>query len=191
VLKLKHLNNRRKVGKLWLHDRLGWAEEAEISRSARDDTLLRNRKFNAAQIRHEASQLSFLTTSSPILNSPDMSHLAPSASSLQSTRRFGHPGQGAICSEPERQRYVLSSGCAYQLTSKHGLRPTVHILRLSMPSTMIRFLTYFISINRPSLKRIISSIPDMGSHGIVNDGGTNSHTYAKDGETSYSDQHPT
>ena len=30
-----------------------------------------------------------------------------------------------------------------------------------------------------------------GRHGSVNVGGTNSHTFAKDGETSYFGQHPT
>lgn len=39
--------------------------------------------------------------------------------------------------------------------------------------------------------KILLSMSKVERDGIVNDGGTNSHTSAKDGETSYSGQHPT
>jgi hypothetical protein len=39
--------------------------------------------------------------------------------------------------------------------------------------------------------RVILTESKVGGHGSVNDGGTNWHKFAKDGETSYSGPHPT
>ena len=131
----------------------------------------------------------YLLSQSPGMS--DLSYLSPSTSSLQSTERIG---QGAICGESQRQthRYASFSFGAYQLVSKHGPRATVHRLIRSTSSTTIRFLTSFISIDRPSLTetRVISSLLMVGRHGTVKDGGTNSHKFVKDGEMSYSGQHP-
>jgi hypothetical protein len=39
--------------------------------------------------------------------------------------------------------------------------------------------------------RALQSVPQKGKDGTGNDGGTNSHTFAKDGGTSSSNRHPT
>jgi hypothetical protein len=119
-----------------------------------------------------------------------MSYLAPSTSSLQSTETIG---QGPISGESQRHRYASFSCSDCQLVTKRGPRATVHILRRSTSSTMIHSLTYFISIDRPSLTgtRMVLTVWKVGGDGIANDGGTNSHKFAKDGETSFLAQHPT
>ena len=121
-----------------------------------------------------------------------MSYLAPSTSSLHSTETTR---QGAIGGESQPQRYALFSGSAYYQSVLNKLGPwaTVHKLRGSTSSTTIPLLTYFISIDRPCSmeKRMMRSVHLEGENGSANDGGTNSHKFAKDGETSLSDRHPT
>jgi hypothetical protein len=50
---------------------------------------------------------------------------------------------------------------------------------------MIHSLTSFIYIDRVSLTetKVMKSVSLEGGDGIVNGGGTNSHTFARDGET--------
>ena len=94
-----------------------------------------------------SSDLSILN----ILNaySPGMSHLAPSTSLLQTTDSTVTIGQGAI--RGESQLRYASFSCAYQIMSQHGPRATVRIQPVSTFSTTIPLLTYFISIDPPSL----------------------------------------
>ena len=70
---------------------------------------------------------------------------------------------------------------------------TVHILRRSTSSTMNHFFTHFISTDHPSLMetRIMVTVSQEGRDGTANYGGTNSHTFAGDGEASYLGPHPT
>ena len=72
-----------------------------------------------------------------------MSSFAPSISPVHLTEEIG---QGVINDISQRQRYG-SSCYVYQLVSKYD-HPwaTVHVLHRSTSSTMIRYLTYFISI---------------------------------------------
>jgi hypothetical protein len=93
----------------------------------------------------------------------------------------------------QQQKYASFSCRAYRLLSKHGPPRTVHMLHRSTSLTMIRFFTYFISLDRPSSMetRKISHIDLEGKDGNENDGGINSHMFAKDGETLYLRQHPT
>jgi hypothetical protein len=99
----------------------------------------------------------------------------------------------AIRGEPQKR--CASFSCSVcQFVIKRGPRPTVHVLLQSTYSTIIPFLTSFIFIDRPSLTetRVMLSVSLVGGHGTdMNDGGTNSHKFAKDGETSYLAQHPT
>ena len=108
-------------------------------------------------LRHEANQRLFSTTSSSILNPHrhDMSYLAPSTSPFHCTGRIG---QYAIRGESQRQMYA-SSCCACQLLID-GPRATVHIPSQTTSSTMIHFLTSFISIDQASLTetRMIISV---------------------------------
>ena len=129
----------------------------------------------------------------PTGTSPGMSYLVPCTSSLQSTERLSQSEMRSDSSELQRQRYA-SFSCVYHLVStKYGPPATVHVLRRSTSSTMIHFFTYSISIDRPSLTemRTMVSVLQEGGDGNVNNGGINSHTFARDGESSYSGQHPT
>jgi hypothetical protein len=120
---------------------------------------------------------------------------ALSTPSFESTKTTGQPGQGGpeIRGESQQLRYGPFSSCAYQIVNNPGLRTTVHLLRGSTPLTTIPFLTYSIFIDRPSLTetRAITSGRLEGENGTANDGGTNSHKFAKDGEIFYSGRHPT
>jgi hypothetical protein len=109
--------------------------------------------------------------------------------SLQSNERIGQ----AIRGESQQQRYASLSCSVCQFVIKHGPLSTVHALPQSTYSTIIPFLTYFISIDQPSLTemKVMFTVLKAGGHGTVNDGGTNSHKFAKDGETSYLGQHTT
>ena len=97
------------------------------------------------------------------------------------------------------KQYVASSNsrgtlpCLVLFVIKHGARPTVHVPLQSTFSTTIPFLTSSISIGQPSLTetRVIGTKSLVGRNGTVNDGGTNSHKFAKDGETSYLGPRPT
>ena len=122
-------------------------------------------------------------------NSPEMSHLTPPTSSIQSTETIR---PCAIRGESQPQRYA-SFSCAYQIVSQHSPQATVRILRGFTSSTTIPLLTFFISTDRLSSTetRVIRSVPLGGRDGAANDGGTNSHKFAKDGGSSYSDPHPT
>ena len=90
-------------------------------------------------------------------------------------------------------RGTLSSPVVYRIMNKHGSRATVHILCRYTSSTTILFLTSFISIDRQSLTEtsVTLTILLVGRYGTVNNGGTNSHTFAKDGGMSYLGRHPT
>ena len=85
---------------------------------------------------------------------------------------------------PTAEVRFLRLCCAYRPVSKHGSRATVHILRQSTSSMTIHFFTYFISIDRPSLMEtsVMVSRSWEGRNGTANYGGTNSHTFAEDGE---------
>ena len=105
---------------------------------------------------------------------------------LQSTKRID---QSANRDESQCQKYASFSCYAFWLVIKHGIMATVtvpELLRFTS-STMIPFLISFISIDRPSLTetRVIGTKLLVGGHGTVNDGGTNSHKFAKDGGMSY------
>ena len=117
-----------------------------------------------------------------------------STPSPESTETAGQPGQGspAIRGKSQQQRYA-SFSCAYRIVNNPGSRATAHILRGSTSLTTIPFLTYFIFIGRPSLTetRAMTSVPLEGANGTANDGGTNSHKFAKDGELSCSGRHHT
>jgi hypothetical protein len=117
---------------------------------------------------------------------PGMSHLPQSTSPLQSTERIS---QGTISLDPQQRRCASFNCYSCQLLSKHGWPPTAtaHILRPSTSSTTIYSFTYFFSIGRAYLieMRLISilSLSQEGRGGTANDGGINSHTFAKDGES--------
>jgi hypothetical protein len=67
---------------------------------------------------------------------------APSISPLHPTEGIG---QGVISHISQRQRCSFFS-YVHQLVSKYDTRATVHVLHRSTFSTMIRYLTHFISI---------------------------------------------
>ena len=88
---------------------------------------------------------------------------------------------------------------AYQLVimSKYDPLATVHVLHRSTSSTMILYLTYFISIGwlLPLQTKTRISTPSVSvslveGDGTTSIGGTNPHMFAEDGETSYLGQHP-
>ncbi len=83
---------------------------------------------------------------------------------------------------------------AYQIVSKHGpwATVTVHILRQSTSLTMIRYSTSFISTDQPRSMQTTTQISASteGRNGCVNDGGTNSYTFANYGGTSYLGRRP-
>ena len=57
---------------------------------------------------------------------------------------------------------------------------------------MIRFLMSFVSIDLTSLMNMtVVPVLPKGQDGTVEIGGINSHTFAKDGGTSYLGRHPT
>ena len=122
-----------------------------------------------------------------------MSCLAPFTCFLQSTKRIDQ--RAILHDDTQRQRYASFSCCAYWLVIKHGPLATVTVFELLRftSSTMIPFLTSFISIDRPSLMetRVIGTKSLVGGHGTAKDGGTNLHKFAEDGETSYLIHHPT
>jgi hypothetical protein len=121
-----------------------------------------------------------------------MSCLALFTRFLQSTKSIDQ--RAILRDEPQRQRYASFSCCANRVVIKHGPQAAVHlVLFRSTSSTMILFLTTFISIDQPSLTemRVILTVSTVGGHGTVNDGGTNLHKFAEDGETSYGSHHPT
>ena len=149
-----------------------------------------SRLFSAAQIGpFPATTIDQHTPYTPSMSYPPTS-TSPGIS-LQSNERIGQ----AIRDESQQQRYApfSCSGCLFVV--KHGQRPTVHwhALLQSTCSTMIPFLTSSTSIDQPSLTetRVILTESAVGGDGTVNDGGTNSHKFAKDGETSYSSPRPT
>ena len=131
------------------------------------------------------------TTTSSILNL-GMSYLAPSTPCLQFTEKIG---QGAISGESRRQRYVPFSCCAHQLMSKNGPSAvTVHILHRSIPSMMTPFSMCFTSIGHffcAKTRMPVSSAESHGGDASADVGGTNSHMFAKDGDTLYLGRHPT
>jgi hypothetical protein len=86
-------------------------------------------------------------------HSPGMSSLAYTTSSLPSTERID---QG---SEFQRQGYVSFPCNAYELVRKHGSRAAVHIRRRSTSSMIIRFLTFFIFIDRSFLMEMAMTMP--------------------------------
>ena len=115
-----------------------------------------------------------------------MSCLALFTRFLQSTKRIDQ--RAILRDESQRQRYASFSCCANRVVIKHGPQAAVHLVLFRFtPSTMILFLTSFISIDQPPLTemRVILTVSTVGGHGTVNDGGTNLHKFAKDGETSY------
>ena len=92
--------------------------------------------------------------------------------------------QGVISVISQRRRYA--SFCYVQLVSEYDPLATVHIQHRSTSSTMIRYLTYFISIGR--LLHVQTKTKTRITTNII--GGTNPHVFAEDGETSYLGQHP-
>ncbi len=85
---------------------------------------------------------------------------------------------------------------AYQIVSKHGPWATVtaHMLSQSTSLTMIRYSISFISIDRSRSTHTTMNMPaslEGGRNGCMNDGGTNSPTFANDGGTSYLGPRPT
>jgi preprotein translocase subunit SecG len=122
--------------------------------------------------------------------SPTMSYVGPSTSSPQSTERIG---QGPTSGEVQLQRYASFSH-AYRLVSQLGPRVTVHILHRSTSSMTIPFLTSSIYIGylfqpKMTMTKLLSK--GASGHWSVNVGGTNSYTFARDGENSYLDRHLT
>ena len=111
---------------------------------------------------------------------------------LPSTKRID---QSAIRGETQWQRYASFYCYSYRLVIKHVPLATVtaHELLQSTYSTMIPFLISFIFTDQPSLTetRVIGTKSLVGGHGTVNDGGTNSHKFAEDGESSYLGRHLT
>jgi hypothetical protein len=137
---------------------------------------------------HEASQ--HLPSSIPTLLACRMSHLLPFPfdPAKESTK-----ANLAKYVENLNDRGRPFSCCAYQLVTEHGLRSIAYVLHRSTPSMMIHFFTYSISIDRPSLTgtKMTNPVTQEGSHGPVNDGGTNLYTFANDGDTSFSGRHLT
>ena len=117
---------------------------------------------------------------------PGMSYLTHSTASTQSTEGIG---QGTITRRSQQHRCVSFTCYARRLLSK----TTVRIQHRFTSSMTIQFLTCFISTDLPSMMetRMICSISEVERDGTANYGGTTLHTFAKDGETFYLDQHPT
>ena len=100
--------------------------------------------------------------------------------------------RGVLSDKSHHSRYAPAFVVPYWSATQHGPCATDRIVHPSTSSIMFHFSMSFFSVGHFFwMKTRLNMSFYQGGNGSANAGGTSSRTFAEDGDTWYSDQHPT